>query len=86
CEEKLPTYFISHADKISSVDTISHFDLHTHQEKTSTSFLPAHRPLTILLTSGASCPDAMVEAVIERLLQITDAPLTTESVAYQFAL
>jgi 4-hydroxy-3-methylbut-2-enyl diphosphate reductase len=86
CEEKLPTYFISHAEKISSQSTITHFDLHTHQEKTSTSFLPAHRPLQILITSGASCPDAMVEAVIERLLQITNTPITTEAVAHQFAL
>jgi 4-hydroxy-3-methylbut-2-enyl diphosphate reductase len=86
CEEKLPTYFISHAEKISSSSTITHFDLHTHQEKASTSFLPTHRPLTILITSGASCPDAMVEAVIERLLQITDTPISTEAVAHQFAL
>jgi 4-hydroxy-3-methylbut-2-enyl diphosphate reductase len=48
--------------------------------------LPAHRPLQILITSGASCPDAMVEAVIERLLQITNTPITTEAVAHQFAL
>lgn len=86
CEEKLPTYFISHAEKISSDSSITHFDLHTQQEKTSASFLPTHRPLDILITSGASCPDAMVEAVIERLLQITGTAATTESVARQFAL
>jgi len=86
CEEKLPTYFISHADKIISEKEIRHFDLHTHQEKTSHSFLPAKRPLDILITSGASCPDAMVEAVIEKLLVIGKAALSTESVADQFAL
>lgn len=86
CEEKLPTYFISHAEKIISDTEISHFDLHTHQEKTAFSFLPADRPLTILLTSGASCPDAMVEAVIERLLAITNTPTDTEKIARQFAL
>lgn len=86
CEEKLPTYFISHADKIISEKEIRHFDLHTHQEKISHSFLPAKRPLDILITSGASCPDAMVEAVIEKLLVIGGATLSTESVAGQFAL
>jgi 4-hydroxy-3-methylbut-2-enyl diphosphate reductase len=86
CEEKLPTYFISHADKISSDGAITHFDLHARQEKTSTSFLPTHRPLHILITSGASCPDAMVEAVIERILQITGTTTTTDTVARQFAL
>jgi 4-hydroxy-3-methylbut-2-enyl diphosphate reductase len=86
CEEKLPTYFISHAEKIISDTTIVHFDLHTKQERTSTSFLPTHRPLNILITSGASCPDAMVEAVIEQLLKISGTDATTESVAHQFAL
>ena len=86
CEEKLPTYFISHAEKIISKNEIVHFDLHTHCEKTTTSFLPDKKPLEVLITSGASCPDAMVEAVIERLLQLSGASLSTESVARQFAL
>lgn len=86
CEEKLPTYFISHAEKIISKNEIVHFDLHTHCEKTTTSFLPDKKTLEVLITSGASCPDAMVEAVIERLLQLSGASLSTESVARQFAL
>ncbi|MFM7645633.1 MAG: 4-hydroxy-3-methylbut-2-enyl diphosphate reductase [Sphingomonadales bacterium] len=86
CQEKLPTYFISHAEKIISDQEIAHFDLHTHQEKTSSSFLPASRPLNILITSGASCPDAMVENVIERILQVTNTPADTEQMARQFAL
>ena len=86
CEQKLPTYFISHAEKIISSSTITHFDLHAQQEKTSTSFLPTTAPLSILITSGASCPDAMVEAVIERLLDITGATIDTTTVARQFAL
>lgn len=86
CEEKLPTYFISHPDKIVSENEIIHFDLHSHQEKISHSFLPSKRPLKILITSGASCPDAMVEAVIERLLTLGKATLSTESIAAQFAL
>ena len=67
CEEKLPTYFINDASKIISADSIIHFDLHTHQEKTTHHFLPASRPLKILMTSGASCPDAVVEKVIEKI-------------------
>ncbi|MFT3981834.1 MAG: 4-hydroxy-3-methylbut-2-enyl diphosphate reductase [Ferruginibacter sp.] len=67
CEEKLPTYFINDASKIESKDTIHHFDLHTHQEKTSHHFFPDKKPLTILMTSGASCPDAVVEKVIEKI-------------------
>jgi 4-hydroxy-3-methylbut-2-en-1-yl diphosphate reductase len=67
CEEKLTTYFINGADKITDDNKIFHFDLHTHTEKETTHFLPLDKPVKILISSGASCPDAMVEAVIEKI-------------------
>ncbi len=67
CETKLPTYFISSADKLLSAEEILHYDLHTRQEKRTAAYLPAQVPLRVLITSGASCPDALVEAVIARL-------------------
>ena len=67
CEEKLPTYFISGADKITADNSIFHFDLHAHQEKETQNFLTEKNPLKILVSSGASCPDAVVEAVIEKI-------------------
>jgi 4-hydroxy-3-methylbut-2-enyl diphosphate reductase len=30
-------------------------------------YLPKNRPTRILITSGASCPDAIVESTIEKL-------------------
>ncbi len=70
CEQQLPTYFIEGPDKMISEEEIRHFDLHAHQEKSTTGYLPDARPLRVLLTSGASCPDAIVEAVIIRLCQL----------------
>jgi 4-hydroxy-3-methylbut-2-enyl diphosphate reductase len=67
CEEKLPSYFISNEEKIISQKDILHYDFHTKQEILSSNYLPAKEPLTILITSGASCPDAIVEAVINKL-------------------
>ncbi|HMG82744.1 MAG TPA: 4-hydroxy-3-methylbut-2-enyl diphosphate reductase [Ferruginibacter sp.] len=67
CEEKLPTYFINSEEKMISPNEILHYNFHTKQELTSTGFLPAAKPVRILLTSGASCPDALVEGVIARL-------------------
>lgn len=67
CEEVLPTYFINHEDCLVSTGTIRHFDLHTHLEKTTDGYLPVQRPLRVMITSGASCPDALVERVIQRL-------------------
>lgn len=68
CEEKLPTYFISSEEKLLSASELLHWDFHHQQELHSLQFLPAKEPVTILLTSGASCPDAIVEGVIRKLL------------------
>ena len=67
CEEKLPTYFISNQEKIISEKEILHYNFHTKKELLTNHFLPNQLPVKILITSGASCPDAMVEAVIEKL-------------------
>jgi 4-hydroxy-3-methylbut-2-enyl diphosphate reductase len=66
CEEKLPTYFINGTDKLVSPTEILHFNFHTKQEYLTRDFLPAKRPVKILVTSGASCPDSLVEAVLKK--------------------
>lgn len=71
CEEKLPTFFINHEQCLLGDGQIRHFDLHSHTERVTAHFLPAHRPLRVLITSGASCPDALVERVVERLAVLT---------------
>lgn len=68
CEEKLPTYYISSEEKILSAHTIMHYNFHTGEELITDNYLPEKEPLSILLTSGASCPDAVVEAVIKKLV------------------
>ncbi len=68
CEEKLPTYFINSADKIISAESILHYNFHTKEELITHNYLPENLPVKILITSGASCPDAVVENVIERIL------------------
>jgi 4-hydroxy-3-methylbut-2-enyl diphosphate reductase len=71
CEQKLPTYFIASEADILSEDKIRHFDFHSQTEQMVGSFLPFRKkePTTILITSGASCPDAIVEQVLGRLLE-----------------
>lgn len=73
CEEKLPTFFINNDEKIISANEIVHYNFHTKEELTTRDFLPANRPLKILVTSGASCPDAVVEAVIHKLVDVMPA-------------
>lgn len=84
CEEKLPVYFIEGPEKIISAQEIRHFDLHEHLEKISTGYLLEKNPLKILITSGASCPDAIVEAVINRLCSFVKGSLSAEDLIEQF--
>jgi len=79
CELKLPTYFINDEHCLISATTIRHFDMHTHTEMETENFMPANRPLRIMITSGASCPDALVERVLVRLAAITGNDNTIDS-------
>jgi 4-hydroxy-3-methylbut-2-enyl diphosphate reductase len=71
CEEKLPTWFIGSEEKILSPEEILHYNIHERKEELARDWLPvangASAPTRILITSGASCPDALVEAVIRKL-------------------
>jgi len=84
CEEKLPTYFINNEKNIRSAGQILHFNLHQKKEILSAGFLPSKNPVKILLTSGASCPDALVEAVINRLVSFYPASVSSERLIEQF--
>ncbi len=71
CEAKLPTYFIDNPNKIISAQEIITCNWRTKEISTITNFLPINAtPIKILITSGASCPDAVVEAVIKKLASV----------------
>lgn len=74
CEEKLQTYFINHEDCLIDALEIKHFDFHKKKEIITHKYLgeDARTPLKVMITSGASCPDALVERVIKRLAALTN--------------
>ncbi len=84
CEEKLPTYFISSEENILSSTEIMHYNFHTKQQLTTPGFLPSKQPVKILLTSGASCPDALVEGVISKLVSLCNASQNMQQLMQQF--
>ncbi len=84
CEEKLPSYFINNADKIISKNEILHFDLHLKKEISTLNFLPEKQPVKILITSGASCPDALVEKLIEKIASFYESNITLENLLHRF--
>ena len=67
CEAKLPAYFIDSADRLLNQTVIENRNWQTKELTTINNYLPNRLPLKILITSGASCPDAIVETVIRKL-------------------
>ncbi|MBK7444634.1 MAG: 4-hydroxy-3-methylbut-2-enyl diphosphate reductase [Ignavibacteria bacterium] len=80
CEEKLPTYFISSSDKILSSKLISHFNYHDQSERVTENYLPEKEVIKIILTSGASCPDSIVDDVLQKILSYFETSKDIESV------
>lgn len=67
-ESKFKTYFISSSDKIISKEAINHFDIHKKEEITETGYLPLNKVPVIAVTSGASCPDSIVDEILQKIL------------------
>lgn len=76
-EQKCPTYFVRNDVELLSKDEIRHFDIHTKQEITTHNWLKGTK---IGVTSGASCPDSIIDAVIAKLIQLKGADLDIEHV------
>jgi 4-hydroxy-3-methylbut-2-enyl diphosphate reductase len=68
CVEKLPTYFIKNAEKLISEDQVLHFDNVAKEEKLKQAFIPTKEKVRVLLTCGASCPDAVMEEILRKLV------------------
>lgn len=86
CEAEMPTYFVKNANELLSNLEIQHFMLSTRKVTTTTHWLPSKRPLDIALTSGASCPDAVVDDVLLRVLSFFDEVHAIEDVLQPYPL
>ncbi len=67
-EQNFPTYYISDASEIENDQVINHFDYPNHKMLTTSNWLTKKDSSRIILTSGASCSDAAVDAVMDKLL------------------
>jgi len=78
-EQKFPTYFITDATEILSQESIRSFNIHRRQIEQHYGYM-ADTTINIAITSGASCPDAVVDQVIQKLLDLRGNTKTIEEV------
>ncbi len=84
CEKKLPAYFINSANDIINQYTINTCNWRTKEVTTIENFIPGINPVKILITSGASCPDILVEEVIDKIAALYSVTETLEKVKEQW--
>jgi 4-hydroxy-3-methylbut-2-enyl diphosphate reductase len=80
CEQKLPTYFIDDVNKIINENQIIKTNWKDKSEEIIKDFLPAQPTVSILMTSGASCPDTVVESVIRKVASFYNVEAALEDV------
>jgi len=78
-DEKFKTYFIKDETEINDDFSLHHFDINAKEMKNHTSLL-CHLPKTIILSSGASCPDATVDRVLQKIISFYPTTKPVEEV------
>jgi len=67
CSEIMPSFLIANSDEILSQHGIRHFDIHAKQMAESQDWLPGELPVRLIITSGASCPDILMNQVLQKV-------------------
>jgi 4-hydroxy-3-methylbut-2-enyl diphosphate reductase len=71
CEHKVPSFHIKDAGEILSINKIRHFDYRNSVVLETANWFPIDKSIVdILITAGASCPDALVDQVLKKIAQI----------------
>lgn len=67
-EAKFPSYFIKSEEEIKNLEEIEHFDIHKKIITSTKNYLPLEKEkIKIAVTSGASCPDSIVDNVLQKI-------------------
>ena len=85
-EQAFPTYHVRDAEEFDDPDSIQHFDQWDQELKQSTDWLSPSQsePVNIAITSGASCPDVLVDEVMLKILSYFDTDRSVEEVIEPF--
>lgn len=80
CERKFPTFFINSEREIKSRGEIHHYDYHHKRKLETPTWLPEKPKVKVILTSGASCPDTLVDQVMLKIVSFFPGARNVESV------
>jgi 4-hydroxy-3-methylbut-2-enyl diphosphate reductase len=84
-EEKFPVYFINNEKNIWDDGTIEFYNIHILQCVQQYVFNTG-KPSRIIITSGASCPDSVLERVIHKIIGFYPGAYSVENVLETFKL
>ncbi|MNX84073.1 4-hydroxy-3-methylbut-2-enyl diphosphate reductase [compost metagenome] len=81
-EQSCPTYFIKDETEILTGTELRSFNIHTHEVETIENWMKGTK---IGITSGASCPDSIIDNVISKVLVLTGSERSIDEVISQLA-
>ena len=76
-EQRCPVYFIKDETEILGLETIRSFNIHTHKVETIENWIKGGK---IGITSGASCPDSIMDSVIAKVLTLMNSQKSIDEV------
>jgi 4-hydroxy-3-methylbut-2-enyl diphosphate reductase len=84
-EDAFPTYHVRDAEEIESPSKIQHFNQWDKEIKQTENWLSSKdQPINIAITSGASCPDVLVDEVMLKILDYFEDRRSVEEVIKPF--
>tara|TARA_B100001057_G_C22864199_1_gene955804 strand:+ start:1252 stop:2499 length:1248 start_codon:yes stop_codon:yes gene_type:complete len=84
CENYFKTYFISSEKKLISEKEIIHFDMADKIEKKHLNYLPNKKKINFLISGGASCPDSVLERLLEKICKYYNQPIDKKKIIQDF--
>ncbi|TSJ48092.1 4-hydroxy-3-methylbut-2-enyl diphosphate reductase [Fluviicola chungangensis] len=76
-EQGCPVYFIKDETEIVDMETIRSFNRHTHEVETIKNWMRGGK---VGITSGASCPDSIIDLVITKVLRLANGQRSIDEV------
>lgn len=85
CEAKLPTFYIKNDSEIKSEGLIHHFNWRSKEMEKTQDWIDLSAKPKVIITSGASCPDSVLERVIHKIQGLFPDAASVEAVNKAFA-